>query len=345
MLFDDKQPEEGIMVKRWLEVIRTCNLPDDLTMEEADPVSRWLVITRACVFSMTAISGLIGGLLALSRGPVNWWFWLVALIGILLAHASNNMINDYFDYRSGSDQAEDYPRGLYSPHPIRSGWLTPTKLMNAIIVVNVIDLAIAIYLTAMVGWGILIFAVLGFLISLFYVAEPIQLKYRGLGELGVFFIWGPLMIGGVYFAVSGYAPAWVFAASIPYGLTVTTVLIGKHIDKLAPDAKNEVHTLPVFLGEQQSLFLNKILFVLFHIIVVILVLTRTLGPWVLLSLFALPKLINETWPRYSEPRPEEKPEGYPVWPLWFVSWAFRYNRTAGGLFVLGLILNLLLPIA
>ncbi len=332
------------MVRRWLDIIRTCNLPNGMAMAEADLVSRWLVITRACVFSMTALSGLIGGLLALSLGPINWWFWLVALIGILLAHASNNMINDYFDYRSGSDQSEDYPRGLYSPHPIRSGWLTPTKLMNAIIVVNVIDLIIAIYLTVMVGWGIMLFALPGFLISVFYVAEPVKLKYRGLGELGVFLIWGPLMTGGVFYAVSGFLPTWVLAASIPYGLTVTTVLIGKHIDKLVPDAKNGVKTLPVLLGEKQALFLNKILFIAFHIIVVILVLTQTLGAWVLLSLLTIPKLVNETWPRYSEPRPAEKPENYPVWPLWFVSWAFRYNRTAGGLFVLGLVLNLLLPL-
>jgi len=178
----------------------------------------------------------------------------------------------------------------------------------------------------------------------FYVAGPLKLKYRSLGELEVFLIWGPLMIGGVYFAVSQSLPGWVFAAALPYGVTVATVLIGKHIDKREPDASNNVRTLPVLLGEDRALFLNKILFIAFHIIVVILVLTETLGPWVLLSLLAIPKLVNETWPRYSEPRPAEKPEGYPVWPLWFVSWAFRYNRAAGGLFVLGLVLNILLPI-
>jgi hypothetical protein len=34
-----------------------------------------------------------------------------------------------------------------------------------------------------------------------------------------------------------------------------------------------------------------------------------------------------------------------VWPLWFVGWAMYANRLAGGLFIVGLILNLLLPVA
>ena len=47
---------------------------------------------------------------------------------------------------------------------------------------------------------------------------------------------------------------------------------------------------------------------------------------------------------YNQPRPEEAPKNYPIWPLWYVAWAFRLTRRAGGLFVLGLILDLIYPI-
>jgi len=76
------------MFKRWWTIIQTCNLPEGMTMEEADPVSKWLVVSRACVFSMTLTSGIIGGLIALSQGAINWWYWLVTIIGLTLAHAS-----------------------------------------------------------------------------------------------------------------------------------------------------------------------------------------------------------------------------------------------------------------
>ena len=47
---------------------------------------------------------------------------------------------------------------------------------------------------------------------------------------------------------------------------------------------------------------------------------------------------------YSRPRPENPPENYPVWPLWYVAWAFGITRLAGGLFVLGLVANAIHPI-
>ena len=44
------------------------------------------------------------------------------------------------------------------------------------------------------------------------------------------------------------------------------------------------------------------------------------------------------------PRPETPPHSYVGWPLWFVGAAFVHTRRAGGLLVLGLLLNALLPI-
>ena len=47
---------------------------------------------------------------------------------------------------------------------------------------------------------------------------------------------------------------------------------------------------------------------------------------------------------FSKPRPEVAPHSYVGWPLWFVGAAFVHTRRAGGLLVLGLLLNALLPI-
>ena len=71
----------------------------------------------------------------------------------------------------------------------------------------------------------------------FYVAPPFNLKRHGLGELDVFLTWGPLMIGGTYLVATGTVPLWVLVFSIPYALLVTSVLFGKHIDKIVPDTR------------------------------------------------------------------------------------------------------------
>jgi len=338
-----ERPATRPRYKSWKYVLDTCNPPP----EGLDAVSRWLLIVRACVFQMTLTSAFIGGLLAAAdlraAGlPFNWAPFILCLIGLTVAHAVNNMVNDYFDTSGGVD-TEDYTRALYAPHPILSGIITKAGLRNAILAANAIDVLIGLYLTFSVGWPIAIFALGGLLISVFYVAPPIKLKHHGLGEPGVFVVWGPLMIGGTYFAVKGDIRPEIFLACIPYALVVTTVLIGKHIDKYKVDKAKGIHTLPVILGEQTSLTLNKLLMISFYVISAILILTRTMGIWVALIAFAIPRLLY-VLKIYSRPKPEKPPENYPVWPLWFVSAAFHHNKLAGGMFVLGLILNLLIPV-
>src|SRR6266566_5289811 len=306
-------PGFGTLLDSWRQIIATGNLPKGRAI---DGLSRWLLITRACVFSMTLTSGLIGGLLAAATaGAPRWGYFALALLGLVIAHAANNMINDYFDLTGGVDTAE-YTRALYAPHPILSGLITKRGLLAAIAA----------------------FALAGLFVSVFYVAPPLKLKHHGLGEPGVFVVWGPLMIGGTYYVTAGALPGWVWLASVPYALAVTTVLIGKHVDKYEQDEARGIHTLPVLLGREVSLRLNQAAMVAFYAIVLGLVVSGYLGVGVLIVAAALPRL-RQVLKAYSRPKPAAPPPGYRVWPLWYVSLAFYHNKLAGGLFVLGLALN------
>jgi 1,4-dihydroxy-2-naphthoate octaprenyltransferase len=130
-------------IHNWGEILRTQNLSSDQSM---DTVSRWLLITRASVFPMTIISALIGGLLAAGAPSANWLYFALALIGLVAAHAANNMINDYFDLEGGVD-SEDYVRAQYAPHPVLSGMISKKGLLLAIAAVNLLDLALLLFLT------------------------------------------------------------------------------------------------------------------------------------------------------------------------------------------------------
>jgi 1,4-dihydroxy-2-naphthoate octaprenyltransferase len=154
------------------------------------------------------------------------------------------------------------------------------------------------------------------------VAPPLKLKHHGLGD--------------------GTLDPWVLVASLPYALLVACVLLGKHVDKLEADAAKGIHTLPVILGRERSLFLTQELMVGFFIMVPCLVLVGTFGLWTLLVFLALPHLWT-TLRVYNHPRPERPPRGFPIWPLWYVAWAFRVTRSAGALLVVGLILDAIWP--
>jgi 1,4-dihydroxy-2-naphthoate octaprenyltransferase len=327
------------LFSRWKMALDGCNVPQ---IELADGVTRWLVISRSCVFSMSLTSGLLGLLIAAEQaargnGSVNWFLGALAVIGVVAAHASNNLINDYMDVRQGVD-TEDYPRAQYSPHPILGGLTTPRGLLIAALLLNVIDAVIMLYLYTQVGFTVVLFAIAGLLLSLLYTTV---LKRAGLGELTALVVWGPLMTGGTAFVALNGAPLTpaVWALTLPYGLIVASVLVGKHIDKIAPDRKVGVNSVPVLLGEENAKKLNKVSFILFYILIVALVLLGYTGHGVLLTFLAIPRL-RTAWKVYSEPKPSKAPEGWTVWPLWYVGWAMFFNRKAGEFFTLGLVLNL-----
>jgi 1,4-dihydroxy-2-naphthoate octaprenyltransferase len=325
--------------QNWGEILRTQNLSSDKTL---DTVSKWLLITRASVIPMTVTSALIGGLLAAGAPTTSWLYFALAFIGLVAAHAANNMINDYFDLESGVDDAE-YVRAQYAPHPVLSGMISKKGLLLAIAAVNLIDLLILLYLTEARGWPVAAFALMGLFISVFYVAPPVQLKHHGMGEPGVFIVWGPLMIGGTYYVTTGVLPPWVLVASLPYAVLVTCVLMGKHVDKFEADSQKGIDTLPVILGKERAIFLTQELMVSFFVLVLCLVLVGTYGLWALLTFGALPQLW-QVLKVFNRPKPEQPPPGYPIWPLWYVAWAFRLTRTAGVLLVLGLLLDAIYPV-
>ncbi len=271
-----------------------------------------------------------------------WLYFTLALIGLTAAHAANNMINDYFDLESGVDTGE-YVRTQYAPHPVLSGLISKSGLIVAIAAVNLLDLAILLYLAEARGWPVAAIALAGLFISVGYVAPPIKLKHRGLGEPGVAMVWGPLMIGGTYYVTTGTLPPWVLVASLPYALLVTTVLMGKHVDKFDADSERGIHTLPVIMGKERSLFLTQELMVAYFVLVLCLVGVGTLGVWTLLVFGAVPRLAK-VLRVFGQPRPETPPPNFPIWPLWYVAFAFALTRLAGALLVVGLILNAIYPV-
>jgi 1,4-dihydroxy-2-naphthoate octaprenyltransferase len=331
----------------WRTAYNTANLPVGMT-SPPDAVSKWLVITRAAVFSMTVTSGLIGGLLAvgaerlLGGFRVDYGLLALAVVGLVVAHAANNMINDYFDLEGGID-TEDYVRAQYAPHPILSGWVTKRQLATAILIANAIDLAILVYLMSQRGPLVAAFALGGLFVSVFYVAPPIRLKHIGLGEPGVFIVWGPLMVVGTFFVATGQIPGWVWIASLPYAILVTSVLFGKHIDKIDADRKKGVRTMPVLLGERRARLVAQGLMIAFYPIVLGAAVAGWIGPWVALVVLGVPLLVK-VLRVFNQPRPEVAPHSYVGWPLWFVGQAFIHTRRAGALLILGLLLNAFLPI-
>jgi 1,4-dihydroxy-2-naphthoate polyprenyltransferase len=320
-------------------------LKDKSEWDGLDLLSKWFIATRSAVGTITLYSGLIGGLLAwqalyAEHKPFDFLTWLVLTLGLFIAHGTNNLLNDYTDFTRGIDK-DNYFRTQYGVHPLAQGfWDKRTHLIWFGISGVLATLAgfYALYYTHFAPIVVWLF-VFGALILLFYTYP---LKYVGIGELSIFIIWGPMMIGGVYYVLTG-AWSWpVVVASLPIGLNVVTINLGKHTDKRKEDAVKKVRTLPVLIGEPAARYLIMTAIVLSYLITLYLIfVTRFFTPVLLLTLLAI-QPARMAIQRLSQPRPDGPPAGYPIWPRWFSTVCFVHNRVFSNYFVLALILDTVL---
>lgn len=325
-------------IRLWGQALRVIPRVTKKEWKTIDPIGQWLIAARSAVFIMTAFSVLVGGILAASDGKFEPIRFILCLIGLVLAHATNNLLNDYTDYIKGVDK-DNYFRTIYGPQTLENGLWSKRTLLTVIAGTGLAALACGIALIFLSGLAILWPLLLGAFFVLFYTWP---LKYIGLGEPSVLAVWGPLMVGGTYLAVTG---EWSWAAAAVgavYGIGPTTVLFGKHTDKLVEDKKKGIHTLPVILGEKLSRHTVVALMYLQPILVAVLVAANIVGPWMLITVLGIPAIAAAA-KVYAKPRPSKKPADVPdmFWPTYLVGYAFRTNRKTGGLFVLGLILDLI----
>ena len=327
--------------REWARAFTGFYPPTAAELAHLDPVARFLYSARSVIFVISFQAALLAGLLALADRRFAAVPFALVLVGYVVLHAISNLSNDFFGARRGHDTA-DSPRRRYTVHPLLSGAVSARLLVTGLVVLAAIAISIGIYFIELRGLGAVLLVAAGALLLWAYDAAPRALKELGLGELAAFVVWGPLMVAGGYYVITGQASNAALLASVPYGLGVMSILVGKHIDQRAFDAGKHQRTLPVVLGERRARILNRASVLAMYAIVVGGVATGVLTPFALLVFLA--------WPRawravrvMSAPAPAEPPAGYVGWPLWYHRVCLVHNRLFGWLYVAGLALGAVLP--
>ena len=320
----------------WGKALTVMPRIDKDEWDALDIVSRWLIATRAAVIIMTFTSAAFAGILAYKAGKFDWLLWSLVTGGLCLAHATNNIINDLTDHYKGVDK-DNYFRTQYGPQTIEAGFMTVKQMMLYALVTGGAALAVGGYLVWIRGDIALLLLGAGVFFVLFYTWP---LKYIGMGEPAVLAVWGPLMVGGGYYVITGSWSNDVAVASIAYALGPTAVLFGKHIDKLDADSDKKIRTLPVLLGEKLSRYSVMGMLVAQFFVIGYLVAIQYFHPVMLGVLLVAPSL-RQIYTVYQYPRPDSPPPELPkgVWPLYYVATAFWYNRRFGSVFLVCLMID------
>ncbi len=256
-----------------------------------DRIRQYFIATRPWSFTMSLISVSVGTLLAAQGGPISWSWYLLTAVGITVFHAGANVINDYFDTRYQVDQ-QDSPTVKYRPQPILSGMLTSRQLLGEAIVLFAVTFLIGMTAAVVLSWHILWIGFVGFLTSVYYTAGPVKFKYRALGELAVFVIWGPLMVEGAYAVQRQALSGKAFIISVPFGIIVALVLFANNMRDMAYDSRQDITTISTLLGERRSLLLFAGLIALAYAYVLGMIVGGVMSLWGLLIFLSVPSAIG-----------------------------------------------------
>jgi 1,4-dihydroxy-2-naphthoate octaprenyltransferase len=247
----------------------------------------WFLATRPWSFTMTAISVGVGGAVAALDGAFDVLLFLLTLVGAVCVHGATNLINDYFDYKSGVDRP-GAPTTLYRPHPLVQGLISPQAVLWVSVGLYAIAAIIGLALLALKGAGLLWFILVGAIASFFYTAGPIKYKYLALGELAVFLMWGPVIVGGTYFVQRGSLSPDAVLISVPFGLLVALVLLANNLRDIDYDRSAGIATLGTLLGQQKTRVLYQGLILLAYLATALLIALKILSPWGVLVFFSAP---------------------------------------------------------
>src|SRR5512147_2494392 len=168
--------------------------------DELDVISRWLISTRAAVLIMTFISAALAGLFAWRDNSLSFLPWIALTLGLILAHASNNIFNDFTDYVRGVDK-DNYYRNIYGAQPIANGLMTRRQHLTYFAVTGLIALILGLYLAIYTRFSLTTWILIG-LGAFFLLFYTWPLKGMAMGEIAVLIVWGPLMIGGGYYVLT-----------------------------------------------------------------------------------------------------------------------------------------------
>ena len=327
--------------REWARAFTGFYPPLAAELADLDPVARFLYAARSVILVISFQAALLAGLLAATDRRFALAPFVLVVLAYVVLHAISNLSNDYFGARRGHD-TDDSPRRRYTVHPLLSGAVSSRLLVRGLVLLAVVAAAIGIYFVRLRGWPAVALVVAGALLLWAYDAAPRALKELGLGEVAAFVVWGPLMIAGGYYVITGVHSNAALLASIPYGLGVMSILVGKHIDQRMFDEGKHQRTLPVLLGERRARALNRAAVMGMYVVILGGIAVGSITPFALVVLIAAPRALRAL-KVMSEPAPAEPPAGYVGWPLWYHRVCLVHNRAFGWLYVLGLGLGVVFP--
>jgi len=252
-------------------------------------LKRWLLVIRAPFLPLSVVLAFLGTGIAWYDGAFHLGYALLAFFGLLLAHISVDVLNEYFDYKSGIDLetvrtpfsggSGALPAGLISPK--QALWLGLGSFLAII--------PVGIYFTIVSGLLLLPLLLVAAVCIILYTPFILKLRWPewapGLGM-------GALPVLGAYFVQTGAYTFPAVVACIPSGILVHNLLLLNEFPDVEADKKAGRKTLPITMGKARAGIVYSVLTIIVYLWIIGGVAMGQMPAFSLIALLTLPLAIK-----------------------------------------------------
>lgn len=235
----------------------------------------WLKNSRYTALPQSLLPAIVAVAIASGVPGFSWILAIIAVFGVIVGHLGMNLFDDYFDYRKkGTDFREEMIREgirarIAKCSYITSGEATLKQLGVACIIFCLVALVPGIIIWLQRGNGIVYLALLTGFLGISYSGIPLRFSYHGWGELLIGFMFGPLLMMGVYFSACGVFDLSLLWIACPIGLLVANILYTHSIMDYEPDKRAGKMTLAVLLRNRNTMLVASFLMIFVPFLLVI----------------------------------------------------------------------------
>ncbi|MFW6279307.1 MAG: prenyltransferase, partial [Bacillota bacterium] len=244
----------------------------------------WIELFRPFSYTASIIPSLLAGSMLYQEDKINILYFLLLLIGIIGVHTGANIVNEYYDFKNGIDNRDS----KIASKVLMEERIDPQVALMAAGLLFLLFFLGAIFFTFKFQLpGIIIYALVGICGGYFYTAPPLNFKYRGLGSLCIFTLFGILLPQAVYFTFSGqviFTPVF-----LPPAFLVTAIVLANYLGDRRDD--REILTLAVW-GRKKGVYIYMALIIACYVSVLFIILQGTLSPGGMMVVVTLLYAIN-----------------------------------------------------
>ena len=224
---------------------------------------------------------------------------MIAIVGVMFGHLGINLLDDYFDFKVKDTSFRDQlaHQGIRARIAkcdyLTSGETTVRHLIMASIVFCTVALLCGFLIFLQRGMTVFYLALVTAILGFSYSGGPLKFSYRGLGELFIGLIFGPLLMMGVYYAACGVFSWSVLFVSVPVGLLVANIVYTHAIMDYEPDKAVGKMTFAILLKNKRAmLYCLLFLLILTFVVITVGVAWGYLSPFYLFSLLTIPMAVS-----------------------------------------------------